>query len=100
MLPFFTLTWMLAFARISAMLLIFPAFSSTTFPVRLRVALAAILAYMISLPLPSIPVAPSSLGSIMCLLAIEISVGVLLGFVSRIVFFALESAISSRPRWG
>jgi len=92
MLPFFTLTWMLVFARISAMLLIFPAFSSNTFPARLRVALAAILAYMISLPLPSIPVAPSSLGSIMWLLAIEISVGILLGFVSRIVFFALESA--------
>ena len=92
MLPFFTLTWMLVFARISAMLMIFPAFSSTTFPVRLRVALGGILAYLISLPLPSIPMGPASLGSIIYLLAIEVSVGVLLGFASRMVFFTLESA--------
>ena len=74
------------------MLLVFPVFSSTTFPVRLRIALAAILAYLISLALPSIPAAPSSLGSIVYLLAIEISVGVFLGFVSSMVFYALQSA--------
>ena len=92
MLPFFTLTWMLAFARISAMLMIFPAFSSASFPVRLRVALAAVLAYLISLPLPSMTVASLGLNSIIGLLAVEISIGVLLGFVSRMVFFAVESA--------
>jgi len=92
MLSFFTLTWMLAFSRIGAMLLVFPAFSATTFPVRLRIALAAILAYIISLALPSIPAAPATLGSIVGFLVIEISVGVFLGFVGGIVFYALESA--------
>lgn len=92
MLPFFILTWMLVFARISAILLIFPAFSSANFPVRLRVALAAILAYLISLSLPPISSVPSSLASLFFLLGIEIGSGLIIGFASRMVFFTIEAA--------
>lgn len=79
------MTWFLVFARAGAMLAVFPVFSSTHVPVQLRIALGALLALFVSAALPPVPV---SFGGI----AMEIGVGLLLGFVARLLFFALDAA--------
>jgi flagellar biosynthetic protein FliR len=91
-LPSLVQNWALVFARLSAVLLVFPAFSAAHFPARLRIGFAALLAYLVACALPGSPPTTTGLWSLMGLMGIEISVGMLLGFVSRIVFFALEAA--------
>jgi flagellar biosynthesis protein FliR len=92
MIPTDLVTWLLVFARCSAMLAIFPVFSVSHFPVQLRIALGALLAFFISVTLP--PVAAASLGlwGLIGLLCLEVCVGLLLGFVGRILFFAFDAA--------
>ncbi len=82
--------WMMVFVRCSAMLIVFPVLSSTQFPTRLRVALAAFFAFLVAPGLPM--VAMEDLGFFDLLLAFvkEVMVGLLLGFVSRLTFHALE----------
>jgi flagellar biosynthesis protein FliR len=84
--------WFLVFARAGALLAIFPAFSATNIPVQLRVALAALIAFLAApfLPLPA--PAQTSFWSLIHLVFVEVSVGLLLGFVSRLIFFAIDMA--------
>ena len=94
MFPTEPVVWMLVFARISAMLAIFPIFSSTTFPIQIRVALGALLSFLVASTLPS----PQAIGltstwwGTVGALATETAVGLLLGFVARMVFYALDAA--------
>lgn len=98
MIPSDPVTWMLVFTRCSAMLAIFPVFSTSHLPVQLRVALGALLAYFISATLP--PLAPGAglagagltIWGLIGLMAMEACVGLLLGFVARILFYALDAA--------
>jgi len=48
------LHWMLVFLREVALLAVFPVFSGTNFPLQLRVALAAVLSFLVA---PLVPVA-------------------------------------------
>jgi flagellar biosynthetic protein FliR len=92
--PLDPITWMLVFARISAMLAIFPVFSSSHFPVQIRVALGALLSFLVTAALPAHDVsglAQSGWGMVGALVA-EVGIGLLLGFVSRMVFYALDAA--------
>ena len=94
MFPADPVTWMLVFARISAMLAIFPIFSSTHFPVQIRVALGALLSFLVAATLPPHNVSGLALdwwGMVGALL-VEVGTGLLLGFVSRMVFYALDAA--------
>ena len=52
MMPSDPIVWMLVFARVSAMLAIFPVFSSNFMPVQLRIALGALLACFTAAALP------------------------------------------------
>ena len=92
MLPFDPVLWMLVFARVSAFLAIFPVFSSTQFPVQLRIALGALLAYFTAAMLPSMSVPVGGFWGLVGALAMEIGVGLLLGFVGRMLFYALDAA--------
>ena len=92
MIPNDPVTWMLVFARASGMLAIFPIFSSTHMPVQIRVALGALLAYLISATLPVMPTAGVGLWSVVGLLTVEILIGLVLGFVGRMLFYALDAA--------
>lgn len=82
--------WFLVFARAGAMLAALPMFSMRTFPVQLRVALAALIALLLvpTLPVPTVPI--GSFWSLTGLLFKEVSIGLLLGFICRFAFFALE----------
>jgi flagellar biosynthetic protein FliR len=83
--------WMMVFLRGSAMLAVFPIFSAANFPVQLRLALGALLAVLICPSLPPAPVTHDFLG-LLGLMAMEVGVGLLFGFASRMIFYALDMA--------
>jgi flagellar biosynthetic protein FliR len=90
MIPPFT-NWLLVFLRVSAMLAVFPVFSARNFPVQLRLALGAILALLVGATLPA-PALAQDLWGLAGQMAMEVCIGLILGFASRMIFFALEIA--------
>ena len=85
-------TWMLVFIRVSAMLMLFPVFSITNVPVLVRVALGALTAFLIAPMVPALDVSGADLWKIIGLMSLEACYGLLLGFVSKLLFFALDIA--------
>jgi len=83
--------WLMVFLRVSAMLAVFPVFSAQNFPVQLRLALGALLALLVSATLPP-PALAGDLWGLAGQMGMEIGIGLMLGFVSRMIFFALEIA--------
>jgi len=84
--------WLLVFLRVSAFLLVLPFFSIANFPVVMRVALSALTALLLAPLLPPFPLQELSFSSLIGVMAQEVSIGLLLGFVSRMVFFAVDLA--------
>jgi flagellar biosynthetic protein FliR len=84
--------WLLVFLRLSAFLFVLPFFSATNFPVAMRIALGALMALLLTPTLPPVSINHLSLYPLIGLAAQEISIGLLLGFVSRMVFFADDLA--------
>lgn len=85
------LLWLMVFIRASALLAVVPVFSSHNFPVQLRVALAAFTAFLIAPSLPT-PALPGSFIEVVLSMSREVGMGLLLGFVTRMIFYALEFA--------
>lgn len=83
--------WMFVFLRAGALLAIFPLFSVPNFPVQMRIALAGLLAFVTMPFLPACPLPGTLLGLVLAF-AKEIGAGLVLGFVSRLVFYLLEFA--------
>lgn len=86
-------TWLLVFVRAGSLFVIFPLFSGANVPPRLRVALAAILALLIA-PGVTNRVDPGNLQllQLVVLLFGEITLGLFLGFVCRLIFYAVQLA--------
>jgi flagellar biosynthesis protein FliR len=84
--------WLLVFLRISAFLLVLPFFSMTNFPVTMRVALSALAAMLIGPSLPPFHLENLPVFSLIGVMIQEISVGLLLGFMARMVFYAVDLA--------
>ncbi len=84
--------WLLVFARVGALLAVLPMFSMQGFPVQLRIGIGILLAVVLAPFLPALPPAAFSLWTLIRLVTVEISVGLVLGFICRLVFFALEAA--------
>jgi flagellar biosynthesis protein FliR len=84
--------WLMVFLRASAFLLVLPFFSMANFPVTMRVAIGAVVALLLAPTLPPFPM--NNLGFITLLGAMiqEVSVGLLLGFYSRMIFYAADIA--------
>ena len=85
-------TWLVVFARVGSLLATLPILSAREFPMKLRILLGAAIAVLLSPFLTSFPLEGVPAGSLVRCLAIEICVGLLLGFVCRLVFFALDMA--------
>lgn len=85
------LTWLVVFVRVGALLAVFPIFSMGNVPVQVRVALGALTAALIT---PFVPTINPGLDWIQLILLLfcEASVGLLLGLLSRTVFYAVEIA--------
>jgi flagellar biosynthetic protein FliR len=84
--------WMLVFLRLGAFLLVLPFFNMADFPVTMRVSLGALGALLIAPILP-----PSALNhldfiSVLGVMIQEVCIGLLLGFVARMIFYAVEMA--------
>jgi flagellar biosynthetic protein FliR len=90
--PFDLTTWMLVFLRASAMLTIFPLFSMQNFPVQLRIALGTLLSFLVAPTLPPAIGIPSSFVGLIMAMVAEVGIGLLLGFMCRLVFHVLEFA--------
>ncbi|HTR40592.1 MAG TPA: flagellar biosynthetic protein FliR [Pseudomonadales bacterium] len=84
--------WMLVFLRLSAFLMALPFFSMANFPVTMRVAIGALGALLIAPVLPPFPLNHLDFFSLLGVMIQEVSIGLLLGFVSRMIFYALEIA--------
>ncbi len=84
--------FILVFVRAGALLAVFPLFSASNVPIQLRLALGALAALLIAPLLTPMSIASLSIWGVVKLIFIEASVGLLLGFVCRIVFFAAEFA--------
>lgn len=85
-------TWFLVFTRVGAMLTVLPMFSTQMIPVQLRIALGALVALIVTPMLPAVAVDGMSIWILVKLMFMEVSVGLLLGFICRFVFYALEIA--------
>lgn len=83
---------MLVFLRVGAFLLALPFFSSTNIPATIRVALAALLALLLAPTLPPFAAGQLPLCSLLGVMAQEVAIGLLLAFVSRMVFYAVDLA--------
>jgi flagellar biosynthetic protein FliR len=84
--------WLLVFLRVSAFLLVLPFFSAVNFPVMMRVALAALIGLLLAPTLPPFHLGQLTLFSLLGVMIQEVSIGLLLGFVSRMVFYAADLA--------
>jgi flagellar biosynthetic protein FliR len=84
--------WMLVFLRLGAFLLVLPFFSMANFPVMMRISLAALGALLIAPLLPSFPLNKLDFISLIGVMIQEISIGLLLGFVARLIFYAVDIA--------
>lgn len=85
-------SWLVVFARVGTMLGLMPMFSPQNFPVQLRVALSGLLAVLLAPFVAVPPVEGLSVWKLMHLMMIEVGVGLLLGFVCRLVFLGLDAA--------
>lgn len=86
--PELLLTWLAAATRVVALCVTAPVFGHAAVPLRLRAALAVVIATALTPLLPALPgpVAPVAL---MALAAGELAIGALLGFGARLVFDAV-----------
>ena len=86
------LNWLLVFLRASALMAVFPVFSAKNIPVQIRVALGALVAFLVAPTAPMRSLAPLDMWALLGLMITEVGFGLLLGFVSRMLFYALEVA--------
>src|SRR5688572_9707616 len=86
------LNWLLVFLRASAFIAVFPVFSTTNIPVQIRIALGALVSFLVAPLVPITTMGMSDMWGVIGLGAMEVGCGLLLGFVSRILFYALEFA--------
>jgi flagellar biosynthetic protein FliR len=83
--------WLMVFLRVSALLAVFPVFSTANFPVQLRLALGALVAGLVSTGLP--PMAqPQDVFGWVGVMSAEVLIGLVFGFATRMIFFGLDMA--------
>ena len=82
--------WVLVFARASGFVTILPIFSAPNIPVRVRVALAGALTCLVAPGLPGYGWRHQALSALVLLIAREFISGLVLGFMARMAFYAVE----------
>lgn len=82
----------MVFVRMGAFLFALPFFSAVNFPVMMRIGLAALSSMLLAPLLPPVVLSNLDFFSLIGLFFREISIGLLLGFLGRIVFFAADIA--------
>ncbi len=80
------------FVRALAMFSSLPLLGTRTVPVRVRVALAALIAVAAQASLPAMPVVPLDSPAALMLVVQQLLIGIAIGFAVRLVFAAIELA--------
>ena len=83
--------WLYVFIRVSALMVALPVFTAAPVPVPVRVSLCALTAMIVS-PLLAAPPLAVNVWDVFRLMISETLIGLLLGFVCRFIFFAVEFA--------
>jgi flagellar biosynthesis protein FliR len=83
---------LMVFLRASGFLALFPLFSSHNFPLRVRAVLGMGLSFLVAPMLPMTDLRIVSFPDLVIIMFMEISVGFFLGFISRMVFYAVDFA--------
>src|ERR1700759_4833841 len=93
LLPALAAAFMLTFARIGAMVMLLPGLGETNIPVRIKLAIALLLALII-LPLhrADYHVDMDALSALLVLMLYEIVIGIVLGATARVTLAALQVA--------
>jgi flagellar biosynthetic protein FliR len=93
LLPALAAAFVLAFARIGAMVMLLPGFGETNIPVRVKLGIALLLTLII-LPLhrDAYHIDMGSMASLMVLMVHEIVIGIVLGATARVTLSALQVA--------
>ncbi|MBV8924925.1 MAG: flagellar type III secretion system protein FliR [Bradyrhizobium sp.] len=93
LLPALAAAFMLVFARVGAMVMLMPGLGETNIPVRIKLAIALLLA-LILLPLhrSAYQVDMTSLSGLLVLMLHEIVIGIILGATARVTLSALQVA--------
>ena len=86
------LNWLLVFLRATGLLAIFPVFSANNMPVQIRIALAALVSFLVSPLVPAASMITVDFWGVLGLMIAETGFGLLLGFASRMLFYAVEVA--------
>ncbi len=84
--------WVLVMVRASGLILTMPVFSGNQVPRPLKVALGVMLATLATPLLPPIELKVDSLWWLIQVIFVEMTAGVVLGFICRFAFFALDVA--------
>jgi flagellar biosynthesis protein FliR len=93
LLPVLAAAFMLTFARVGAMVMLLPGLGETNIPVRIKLAIALLLALII-LPLhrADYHIDLNSMAALLVLMVYEILIGVVLGATARVTLAALQVA--------
>lgn len=84
--------WLMVFLRAGALLVLMPVLGTQNIPVRVRLGLAACLSLLVAPGLPPTDVATLSMWGLITRVTQELGAGLLLGFVTRLVFYGLDFA--------
>ena len=88
----FLFLWMMAFIRAGGVLMMIPVFSGRNIPMPVRIALAALLAFIGLQGARGITPPPADVITLVLASAHELIVGLLMGFGVRLMFYAIEMA--------
>ena len=88
----FLIAWLLISIRATSFLMLLPGLTGQPMPVVLRLALGFAVALLIAPVIPIPDQAPSSLLALLAAIGGEVLVGLLMGFVGRMAFYATEMA--------
>lgn len=86
------INWLFVFVRASALLLVLPIFSTPNIPRQIRMALAACMGFLIAPGLPPFTQHPPTVAAWVVLFAMEALSGLVMGFVTRMVFYVADFA--------
>ncbi|WP_238991313.1 flagellar biosynthetic protein FliR [Rariglobus hedericola] len=81
---------MMIFLRALGLILLFPTLAGRPLPVMLRSAIAVCLATLLYTLVPHVTAIPGALGGLIAASACEVALGLVMGWVGRLVFAAVE----------
>jgi flagellar biosynthetic protein FliR len=84
-------TLLLVFVRVSTMLFVFPVFSAKQIPILVRLGLAGLISFVLYRALPHTAPLPD-MGALVAAIVSQVVVGLIVGFVSYLVFMGIQFA--------